>query len=74
MAVRLLQFSSSTAMLKLMKNTILKSLLTALLLFTFTSHAGLYKGLDEDGNVVYSDTPFDNAEKITPPQIGRAHV
>ena len=56
-------------MLETMKNTILKNLLTALLLFTFTSHAGLYKGLDEAGNVVYSDTPFENAEKITPPPI-----
>ncbi len=56
-------------MLEKMKNTILKSLLTALLLFTFTSYAGFYKGLDEEGNVVYSDTPFENAEKITPPPI-----
>ncbi len=53
-------------MLETMKYTILKSLLTALLLFTFASHAGLYKGLDEMGNVVYSDTPFENAEIITP--------
>jgi len=52
-----------------MKNIILNSLLTPLILFTFASHAGLYKGLDEEGNVVYSDTPFDNAEKITPPAI-----
>ena len=56
-------------MLETMKNTILKSLLAALLLFTFTSYAGFYKGLDEEGNVVYSDTPFENAEKITPPPI-----
>ncbi|NOR43645.1 MAG: DUF4124 domain-containing protein [Gammaproteobacteria bacterium] len=56
-------------MLEIMKHTIIKSLLAALLLFTFTSHAGLYKGLDEDGNVLYSDTPFENAEKITPPPI-----
>ena len=56
-------------MLKTMKKTILNSLLVALLLFSFTSHAGLYKGLDETGNVVYSDTPFNNAEEITPPPI-----
>ena len=56
-------------MLKTMKNTILKSLLATLLLFSFTSNAGLYKGLDEAGNVVYSDTPFNNAEEITPPPI-----
>jgi hypothetical protein len=55
-------------MLKLMKNTLLKSLLITLI-FSFTVHAGLYKGLDEAGNVVYSDTPFENAEKITPPPI-----
>ena len=35
----------------------------------FTAHAGLYKGLDDEGNVLYSDTPFDNAKKITPPAI-----
>lgn len=53
-----------------------RSLLLArlLLLVSFTSlsstlHAGLYKGLDADGNVTYSDKPFDNAEKITPPPI-----
>jgi len=38
-------------------------------LFSFTLQAGLYKGLDEDGNVVYSDTPFENAEKLTLPPI-----
>ena len=51
-----------------MKNTLLKSLLITLI-FSFTVHAGLYKGLDEEGNVAYSDTPFENAEKITPPPI-----
>ncbi len=56
-------------MLEKMKNTILKSLLTTLFLFTLTSHAGFYKGLDEEGNVLYSDAPFENAEKITPPPI-----
>jgi len=29
----------------------------------------MYKGLDSEGNVVFSDTPFENAEKITPPSI-----
>jgi Domain of unknown function (DUF4124) len=52
-----------------MKNTLLKSLLIPALLYAFTASAGLYKGLDEAGNVVYSDTPFENAEKITPPPI-----
>ena len=31
--------------------------------------AELYKGLDVEGNVVYSDEPFDDAEKFTPPPI-----
>lgn len=45
------------------------SLLIALTLLSFSLHAGLYKGLDNEGNVVYSDTPFKNAEAITPPAI-----
>jgi len=65
----LLQHPDSKTMLELMKSVILNSLLAPLILLTFASHAGLYKGLDEEGNVVYSDTPFDNAEKITPPAI-----
>ncbi len=51
-----------------MKNTLFNSLLITLI-FSFSAHAGLYKGLDESGNVVYSDTPFENAEMITPPAI-----
>ena len=39
------------------------------LLLSFSSHAGLYKGLDAEGNVVYSDKPFDNAEEMTAPPI-----
>jgi len=45
------------------------SILATLILLSFSSHAGLYKGLDDEGNVVYSDTPFKNAEVITPPAI-----
>jgi hypothetical protein len=30
---------------------------------------GIYKSLDAEGNVVYSDTPSIGAEKITPPPI-----
>jgi hypothetical protein len=52
-----------------MKNTILTSLLTAALLFVCTAHAGLYKGLDDEGNVIYSDKPFENAEQFTPPPL-----
>jgi len=56
-------------MLEMMKYTILKCLLAALLLFTFTSQAALYKGLDEEGNVIYSDKPFNNSKQFTPPAL-----
>ncbi len=56
-------------MLISMKNIIINSALTALLFLGFSSHAGLYKGLDVEGNVVYSDQPFDNAEIMIPPPI-----
>ena len=36
---------------------------------SFSLHAGFYKGVDENGNVVYSDQPFNNAEKIKAPSI-----
>ncbi len=52
-----------------MKNMLLKSLLLTALMFSISADAGLYKGLDEEGNVVYSDTPFDNAWEITPPPL-----
>ena len=52
-----------------MKNTFLKSLLIPALLCTFTVSAGLYKGLDEEGNVTYSDKPFENSQEFTPPAI-----
>jgi len=51
-----------------MKN-IFKQCLVLFLLCSFNLHAGLYKGLDEAGNVVYSDTPFKNAQELTPPSI-----
>jgi len=56
-------------MLGFMKTTIIKSLILLMLLFTFTVDAELYKGLDEEGNVIYSDKPFDNSEKFTPPSL-----
>ena len=43
--------------------------MTILLLCAFSASAGLYKGLDEEGNVTYSDTPFENSEMMTPPPI-----
>lgn len=52
-----------------MKNIISKSLLIPALMFSFTADAGLYKGLDEEGNVTYSDKPSANAEIIIPPPL-----
>jgi hypothetical protein len=52
-----------------MKNIILKRLFISALMFTFTAHAGLYKGLDEEGNVTYSDKPSANSEIIVPPPL-----
>jgi len=52
-----------------MQNNLLKSLLTVLLLVAISSHAELYKGIDDKGNVFYSDKPFDNAKKFTPPSL-----
>ncbi len=52
-----------------MKNIISRSLLITALLFTFTVDAGLYKGLDDEGNVDYSDQPFDDAQAFTPPSL-----
>ena len=65
----LLRLTQSNAMLGHMKNTLLKNLLIPALLYTFTASAGLYKGLDEEGNVIYSDKPFENSQQFTPPAI-----
>jgi hypothetical protein len=61
-------------MLKAMISVFMKILLISAVLFSFTASAdtdiaGLYKGLDDEGNVVYSDKPFDNAEQFTPPPL-----
>jgi len=40
-----------------------------LLLCSFTLQAALYKGVDKEGNVTYSDKPFVNSKKITLPPI-----
>lgn len=39
------------------------------MILSFSSQAGLYKGLDAEGNVLYSDKPFENAEILTPPPL-----
>lgn len=64
-----MQALSSKAMLDVMKNILLNSLLIFTSFCAFTASAALYKGLDADGNTVYSDTPFMDAEKFTPPPI-----
>lgn len=51
------------------KNKHYKGLAILITFFTITANAGLYKGLDEDGNVTYSDKPFENSQKFTPPAI-----
>ena len=56
-------------MLKAMKRLILNSLLIPAMLCSFTVCAALYKGLDEEGKVIYSDKPFENSEQFTPPNI-----
>jgi len=50
-----------------MKKIILKSLL--MLAVAFSASAALYKGLDGEGNIIYSDKPFDNSEEFTPPSL-----
>jgi len=52
-----------------MKNILLTGFLMAALVFASIAGAALYKGVDAEGNVVYSDKPFDDAEKFTPPPI-----
>jgi len=52
-----------------MKKIYDKVLITLIAVYSFSAFAGLYKGLDKDGSVSYSDTPFENAEKMTPPPI-----
>ena len=47
----------------------MKKIALLLLLVCLPAQAGFYKGYDEDGNVVYSDKPFANASKITPPSL-----
>lgn len=52
-----------------MNKTLSRTLLALLLSSVCSAHAGLYKGLDEEGNVVYSDKPFDEAKEFTPPNL-----
>ncbi len=52
-----------------MKNKRLKSFLLVALFASSSTAATLYKGVDAQGNMVFSDTPFENSEKFTPPPI-----
>ncbi len=52
-----------------MEHSILKGILLTALIITFSASAELYKGLDEEGNVVYSDKPFNNSKQFTPPSL-----
>jgi len=52
-----------------MKKILTFSLLVSAFSTISAADAVLYKGLDADGNVVYSDKPFSNAEQYTPPPI-----
>lgn len=52
-----------------MKNILSNSLLLLVLIVSSAVYAVLYKGVDSEGNVFYSDTPFEEAEKFTPPPI-----
>lgn len=56
-------------MLVSMKYINLIGLFCLTLSFGFTAQAGLYKGLDEEGNVVYSDKPFTDSQVFTPPPL-----
>ena len=56
-------------MLKRMKTLLLKYLLVTVIFYSSAISAGLYKGLDDEGNVIYSDKPFENSEQFTPPAL-----
>ena len=64
-----MQRVASIVMLSDMKNTLLSSLLVAMLSASSVAGAALYKGLDANGKVVYSDTPFEDAKKYNPRSI-----
>ena len=66
-----MQAGPSEAMLEDMKNTTLKILLIVVLgsVSALAVNAGLYRGVDSEGNILYSDTPFKDSEKFTPPPI-----
>lgn len=44
-------------------------LISAAMIYTGIAGAKFYKSVDEQGNIVYSDTPTPGAEQLTPPPI-----
>lgn len=60
---------ASVVMLVIMNSTLLSSLLVTALACTFSVSAALYKGLDSEGKVVFSDRPFKDAQKLELPPI-----
>lgn len=48
---------------------LLKMTLLAVTLITFNAFAQMYKGVDGEGNIVYSDKPFADSKQFTPPAI-----
>ncbi len=56
-------------MLEVMKKMHIVSFFIVALIGAGAVSAALYKGVDAEGNVVYSDKPFAAAEKFTPPPI-----
>ena len=46
-------------------------LITLMVGLSGTSHAQVYKSIDAEGNVIYSDTPTENAEEV---QVPKANV
>lgn len=56
-------------MLDVMKRLLELGLIVAVFVTANTAFAVLYKGVDAEGNVVYSDKPFATAEKFTPPPL-----
>lgn len=54
---------------RVMINIISKCFLMFLMVTIPAVNAAIYKGIDSDGNVFFSDQPFENAEAFTPSAI-----
>lgn len=52
-----------------MRNILSSSLFIFICFYAAMASSVLYKGVDADGNVVYSDKPFENAARYTAPPI-----